>query len=73
MADSNVDISGAACTYVLAGLLPRLERLHPGLLADVRSGIEGDRAAMSANGSLSPQVDSVVVEALRILEISGAK
>jgi len=72
MADPTDEVSGAACRYLLAGLLPRLECFHPGLLADLREGIVGDRAAMASNGTLSPQVEAVVSEALRILQRSGA-
>jgi hypothetical protein len=38
----------------------------------MRSGIAGDRAAMAANGTLTPEVDATVAEALRILDLGGA-
>ena len=73
MQKENAEVTAAACRYVLAGLLPRLERLQPGLIADLRSGIEGDRQAMADAGTLSPQVHAVVAEALRIVSIGGGK
>jgi hypothetical protein len=73
MQTENADVTAAACRYLLVGLLPRLEQLHPGMLAEMRRGVEGDRAAMAANQSLSPPVDAVVAEGLRILELGGAK
>lgn len=73
MVEQTNEVTAAACRYLLAALLPRLERFHPGLVAELRSGIEADRAAMAVNGTLSPQVGSVFGEALRVLELSGAK
>jgi hypothetical protein len=65
-------VTAAACRYILVGLLPRLERASPGLLAELQSGIAGDRQAMAASGKLSPDVDAVVSEAQRILKLGGA-
>ena len=73
MVEQTNEVTAAACRYLLAGLLPRLERFHPGIVAELRSGIAADRTAMAASGALSPQVDGVVAEALRILELSEAK
>ncbi len=73
MQDDNAEVTAAACRYLLAGLLPRLERLQPGLVDDIRSGIEGDRSAMAKAGTLSPEVDAVVAEALRIVARGAGK
>jgi hypothetical protein len=64
-------VTAAACRYLLAGLLPRLERIQPGLIAELRSGIAADRAAMSRSGTLSVELEATVKEALRILDFSG--
>lgn len=73
MVEETDEVTAAACRYLIASLLPRLERFHPGLVAELRSGIVADRTAMAASGALSPQVDGVVAEALRILERLGEK
>lgn len=72
MGKADPQTTAAACRYILVGLLPRLERASPGLLAELQAGIAGDRQAMVAGGKLSPEVDAVVSEAQRILNMSGA-
>ena len=72
MGNEDPQITAAACRYLLVGLLPRLERVSPGLLAELQAGIAGDRQAMAASGKLSPDVDAVVSEAQRILSMGGA-
>lgn len=70
--DANkADVTAAACRYLLAGLLPRLERVQPGLVAELRRGIAADLAAMSKSGNLSAEVEATLAEALRILNLSG--
>ena len=73
MRDGNAEVTAAACRYLLVGLLPRLEGIQPGLLNDSRGGIEGDRQAMASAGTLSPQVDAVVNEALRVVALGAGK
>ncbi len=71
MEKEDTQVTAAACRYILVALLPRLEQSSPGLLAELRSGMEGDRQAMAVNGRLSPEVDAVVSEAQRILDLGG--
>jgi hypothetical protein len=73
MGKEDSHITAAACRYLLAVLLPRLERAQPGLLAEMRAGIAGDRDAMAAGGSLLPDVEATVSEALRLLDVAGTK
>jgi hypothetical protein len=71
MGKEDPHITAAACRYLLIGLLPRLERTNPGLVAEMRAGIAGDRTAMLAAGTLSPEVDATIAETLRMLDLVG--
>ena len=73
MGKDDPQVTAAACRYILVGLLQRLERVSPGLLAELQSGIASDRQAMAANDKLSPNVEAVVTEALRILSLDRAQ
>ncbi|MFC5498600.1 hypothetical protein ACFPOE_13720 [Caenimonas terrae] len=53
MQSEDPNITAAACRYLLVGLLPRLERASPGLVAELRAGIVADRDAMAAMDSLA--------------------
>jgi hypothetical protein len=64
------DATAGACRYLLVALLQRLEPAHPGLLADLRAGVEGDQQAL-APGQASPQVAATFAEALRILRLAA--
>jgi hypothetical protein len=72
MEKENAQVTATACRYLLAALLPRLERGHPGLLAELREGLTADRDAMAANGKLSPEMEATISEALRILRLGSA-
>lgn len=63
------DATAAACRYLLVALLQRLEPAHPGLLADLRAGVEGDQQAL-APGQASPEVTATFAEALRMLRLA---
>lgn len=71
MAKDDSQVTAAACRYLLVGLLPRLERAFPGLLAELQAGIAADRQAMVATGKLSPELDAVVSETQRMLSLAG--
>jgi len=71
MPEQDAEVTAAACRYLMAGLLPRLERLQPGLLGEIRAGITADRDAMARAGALSPQVEAAVNEALQILALGA--
>lgn len=72
MEKEKAQVTAAACRYLLAALLPRLERVHPGLVAELQQGMAADRDAMAANGTLSPEVEATVSEAVRILSTGNA-
>lgn len=72
MENEDPKVTAAACRYILVGLLQRLEQVSPGLWADLQTGISGDREAMLASGQLSPEIDTVVSEAQRILSLCAA-
>jgi hypothetical protein len=67
------DSTAAACRYVLVALLQRLDAEHAGLVDDLCTGIEADRAAAMQGGILTPQVDATFSEALRILRIARGR
>lgn len=71
METEDAEITAAACRYLFAALLPRLERIQPGLIAGMRSGIAGDREAMVTSGVLSPESDATIAAVLRMLDVAG--
>ena len=71
MAIEDGQVTAAACRYLLAALLPRLEHLHPGLIAELRQGVAADRESMAANGKLLPEVEATISEAMRILRLGN--
>jgi hypothetical protein len=73
MGTENPQNSAAACQYLLAALLPRLDRAHPGLVSELRAGIAADREAMTAAGKLTPEIDRTISEAFRILNSVGTQ
>ncbi|WP_395027820.1 hypothetical protein [Comamonas odontotermitis] len=63
-----------ACVYLLHGLLQRLERQQPGLLAEMTEGILRDRSAMDpASSSAAAAGYQVADEALRMLQLMNAQ
>lgn len=71
--DAPPEATAAACRYLLVGLLQRLDRIHPGLMADVESGVKGDRDAMLARGAVPAEVQSAIAEALRMLDLAAQR
>jgi len=71
MRTDDAQITAAACRYLLAGLLGRLEKVYPGMVLGMRVDIGADRDAMAVNGTLTPEVKATVAEALRILDLAG--
>ena len=72
MGKDDSGVTAAACRYIVVGLLQRLERAHPGLLAELQLGAAGDRQAMADAGNLSHDVDVMFSEVQRILSLSVA-
>jgi len=71
MSDPEIQYATAgACCYLLVAVLRRVERVHPGLLADLRAGVEGDQEAL-APVEASPQVAATFAEALHILRLAS--
>ena len=66
---SSGDPTAAACRYLLVMLLQRLEAERPGLVAEMRAGVEGDRDAAIGGRD----VEGIFEEALRILRLAGGE
>ena len=64
------DSTAAACRYLIVALLQRLDAQDAGLVDDLRTGIEADRAAAIQGGSLAAHVEATFSEALRILQLA---
>jgi hypothetical protein len=64
------DSTAAACRYVLVALLQRLDAQHAGLVDDLLTGIEADRAAATQGGSLATPVEATFSAAVRILQLA---
>ena len=63
-------ITAAACRYLLVALLPRLESVRPGLVAELSDGVRGDRGAIQAKQKTPPELQAVFDEALKILSLA---
>ncbi|MDM0112811.1 hypothetical protein QTI66_11685 [Variovorax sp. J22R133] len=63
-----------ACVYILHGLLQRLERQQPGLLAEMIEGMTNDQAAMAETPPGSPDASrgrDIAGEAIRMLRLAN--
>ncbi|WP_226550125.1 hypothetical protein [Celeribacter naphthalenivorans] len=57
--------------YVLTALLPRLEKLMPGLCDELLAGIRADKEAINMSGKLTADVEEIFCSAEKILAHSG--
>ncbi|WP_417279077.1 hypothetical protein [Celeribacter sp.] len=57
--------------YVLTALLPRLEKLMPGLREELLAGIKADKEAIKKSGKLTADVEEIFCSAKKILAHSG--
>jgi hypothetical protein len=71
MRTDDAQITAAACRYLLASLLGRLEKVYPGMVLGMRVDIGADHDAMAVSGKLTPEVKATVAEALRILDLAA--
>lgn len=62
-----MNTSDSGARYILTALLPRLEEIRPGLLAELVSGIGQDRAAIEDSGKMTPQIAEAFASAEHIL------
>lgn len=62
------DAKAGACTYLLHGLLQRLELKNPGLVLDLLEGVKGDQSAVRAQGSVAEPLERIFMEAIALLE-----
>lgn len=63
-----------ACSYLLHGLLQRLEQDRPGLLDSFIAGVEADRGAMSSQDTPGSAVGREIAdEALKMLRLMKAQ
>jgi hypothetical protein len=66
---TRADAKAYACSYILGNLLQHLNGQQPGLIHSLIAGVEGDFAAIQAQGSkdVPGPVPAIVQEALAIL------
>ncbi len=65
---TDADAKAGACSYVLLMLLQRLEAKQAGLIEELLKGVEADKAAIEAQGTLTEPVRGIFNEAQRILQ-----
>lgn len=72
--EQSLDTRIGACAYLIHGLLQRLDKQQPGLIAGMTEGIRNDRAAMDPESSASAAHGCQIAdEALRMLQLMGAQ
>lgn len=64
---SSYENDGAA-DYILAMLLPRIEKLNPGLLDDLLAGAKADMDAVIKSGQMTAEVEQRFQSAIQILQ-----
>jgi hypothetical protein len=67
------DSIAAACRCVLVALLQRLEAGHTGLVDELGTRIQSDRAVAFEAGALSAGLDVTFSEALQILQLAKGR
>lgn len=65
------DVKAGACSYILMGLLQRLDAQSPGLIDELAKGVEGDFEAVESQGEAVPLVTAIFQEAQAILRRAG--
>lgn len=72
---SRADAKAYACSYILVGLLQRINEQQPGLIGDLIAGVESDYAAIQAQGNrnIPDAVPAIFAEALAILRKSNGQ
>lgn len=61
------DVKAGACSYILMGLLQRLDAQSHGLIDGLMKGVEGDFEAVRSQGEALPLVAAIFQEAQAIL------
>ena len=69
---SEPNAQAAACSYILVALLQRVEKLQPGLTADLLAGIEADRAAIADDVPDREYIEKIFDEALKTVRQASA-
>ncbi len=62
------EVKAQAISYLLLGLLQRLDREQPGLIDELLSGVKADRDAALAGRDVPKRVPAIFDEAIRYLE-----
>ncbi|SEK40008.1 hypothetical protein [Pacificibacter marinus] len=57
----------AGANYILTALLPRLEKLKPGLIEELAQGVNADKQAIKNSGKLTSELEEVFISAEKIL------
>lgn len=60
-----------AAFYLLTGLLQRLDAERPGMLQDMITGVENDRAALPENIEDREHVEEIFDEAMKLLTLAN--
>lgn len=63
----HADVKAEACSYILMGLLQRLDVRSPGLIDELIDGVAGDFHAVESQGEAPPVVSAIFQEAQAIL------
>ncbi|CAN5326540.1 hypothetical protein BH11PSE11_BH11PSE11_29110 [soil metagenome] len=60
-----------SCGYILIMLMQRLEKMQPGLLAEMIAGVEGDRSAIPSDAPNGEHTQAVFSETLAMLRMAN--
>jgi hypothetical protein len=70
---TRTDAKAQACSYILLGLLQRMDQKEPGLIEAMLAGVRGDfEAAQSQGDSLASPVPMIFEEAIALLTRANA-
>lgn len=63
----HADVKAGACSYILVGLLQRLDARAPGLIEELVDGVVGDLRAVESQGGAPSVVPAIFQEAQAML------
>jgi len=69
---TSADAKAHACSYLLLGLLQRMDQKEPGLIDELLAGAKGDFQASRQQDPLPAPVPLIYQEAIAILERANA-
>jgi hypothetical protein len=69
---TRMDAKAQACSYILLGLIQRMDEKEPGLIEEMLAGVKGDFDASRSQGDLAAPVPMIFEEAIAFLTRANA-